>query len=251
MSDPENFLSRWSRRKKEVAREEAAPAEPERAADDTVAGRRPDEVLAEKAGEQPQPQAGKKTDEPAFDLSKLPSIESITAATDIRPFMAAGVPVALRQAALRRVWVADPKIRDFIEMAENQWDFTGASEVAGFDFSPPTGDVKRMVAELLGERRQTEPESVDRSVTSAAEAHEVPVEDFNQLPVSSGDGASAETAGVVAPNNSLRLNHDAQIEHDVPIEGAASNDVAAQNNDTPQEEPRKISRRSHGGAVPK
>jgi hypothetical protein len=27
-------------------------------------------------------------------------------------------------AALRRAWVSDPVIRDFIGIAENQWDFT-------------------------------------------------------------------------------------------------------------------------------
>ena len=62
----------------------------------------------------------------------LPPIESITAATDIRAFLAPGVPEELTRAALRRVWVTDPTIRDFVGLAENQWDFTNPDGVPGF-----------------------------------------------------------------------------------------------------------------------
>ena len=48
---------------------------------------------------------------------------TITAETDIRAFLQKGVPAQLTRAALRRAWVADPNIRNFREIAENQWDF--------------------------------------------------------------------------------------------------------------------------------
>ena len=68
--------------------------------------------------------APKTAKKPEFDLSKLPSLESITSATDIRAFLAPGVPQELSRAALRRAWAADPAIRDFVGLAENAWDFT-------------------------------------------------------------------------------------------------------------------------------
>jgi Protein of unknown function (DUF3306) len=43
--------------------------------------------------------------EPAFDVTKLPPIESITADSDIRAFLAPGVPPELTRAALRRAWL--------------------------------------------------------------------------------------------------------------------------------------------------
>ena len=52
----------------------------------------------------------------ATDLD-LEVIESITADTDIRAFLAPGVPVQLTRAALRRVWETDPAIRDFVGLA--------------------------------------------------------------------------------------------------------------------------------------
>lgn len=61
--------------------------------------------------------------EAPFDPVSLPSIESIVADTDIVAFLRAGVPAELTRAALRRAWSSDPAIRDFIGIAENQWDF--------------------------------------------------------------------------------------------------------------------------------
>jgi len=52
----------------------------------------------------------------------LPPIESIDAGSDIRCFLAPGVPVELTRAALRRAWVADPTIHDFIGLSEITWD---------------------------------------------------------------------------------------------------------------------------------
>ena len=68
---------------------------------------------------------------PEFDLTSLPSLESITAATDIRAFLAPGVPPELTRAALRRAWSADPAIRDFVGLPENDWDFTDPNGSAG------------------------------------------------------------------------------------------------------------------------
>jgi hypothetical protein len=67
-----------------------------------------------------------------FDAPRLPSIESIGAGSDIRPFLAPGVPAHLMRAALRRAWSTDPAIRDFIGLSENSWDFNGPDGVPGF-----------------------------------------------------------------------------------------------------------------------
>ena len=53
-------------------------------------------------------------------------------ASDLRPFLQRNVPVALQRAVLRRAWVIDPAIRDFIGIAENQWDFSKPETIPGF-----------------------------------------------------------------------------------------------------------------------
>jgi hypothetical protein len=148
MTDPEDFLSRWSRRKREA---KVGPDQPER--DRAVA---PDQA---KPDESPQPQAPVRASaasprdaaaDDVFDLSKLPSLDSIGAATDIRMFLQPGVPEALSRAALRRAWSADPGIRDFIGLAENAWDFTASDGMHGFGALDPA-DAKRLLAELFRE----------------------------------------------------------------------------------------------------
>jgi hypothetical protein len=148
MSEPENFLSRWSRRKLEVEQDSAEPQHPDETA--SVPQARPhDEPPEEKPDRPDQPD---KSDEPVFDIASLPSIESITAETDIRMFFHKGVPAELTRAALRRAWIADPAIRDFKEIAENQWDFATGSDLPGFgSLDASADDIRKMVADIFGD----------------------------------------------------------------------------------------------------
>ena len=109
MSEPEHFLTRWSRRKREAELE----AERKNEQSPVVA------LEQEQTKDADKPPAEER-DEPEIDLSTLPSMELIGADTDIRAFLQRGVPSDLTRAALRRVWAADPAIRDFIGIAENQ-----------------------------------------------------------------------------------------------------------------------------------
>jgi len=81
-----------------------------------------------------------------LDAAKLPSIESIGAGSDIRRFLAFGVPEDLTRAALRRAWSTDPAIRDFVGLSENSWDFDAQDGVPGF--GSPTG---QLMARTTGE----------------------------------------------------------------------------------------------------
>lgn len=69
---------------------------------------------------------------PTFDLASLPPIQSIAADTDIRSVLVSSVPVELTRVALRRAWATDPAIRDFVGIAEGQWDFNDPVAIPGF-----------------------------------------------------------------------------------------------------------------------
>jgi hypothetical protein len=117
MSERENPLLRWARLKQ--AAEGAEGTDPASAGSDPT-----------NAPEAP------------FDLASLPSIEEIAADTDIIAFLRAGVPSELVRAALRRAWTSDPAIRDFIGIAENQWDFNDPNAIPGFGpLTASEGDV--------------------------------------------------------------------------------------------------------------
>jgi len=87
----------------------------------------------------------------SFDVASLPSIESIAADTDIGAFLRSGVPAELTRAALRRAWASDPAIRDFIGIAENQWDFNSPDAIPGFGPMRATDNAPAMLTQVLGE----------------------------------------------------------------------------------------------------
>jgi hypothetical protein len=148
MSKPETALSRWSRRKRQSAsqrREAAAPAR-------------------EAAKEAARGDAVRDSEAPAapFDVGSLPPIESIVAGSDIRAFLQKGVPAALTRAALRQAWASDPAIRDFIEIAENQWDFTRPETIPGFGPLGASDEVQSLLAQALGELRNETKDLAER-----------------------------------------------------------------------------------------
>lgn len=253
MNDPEGFLSRWARRKRDADQEEAQPDELNKSAVPGDAADRDRAVPHDARLEQPADAKPDEADkeEPAFDLSKLPSINSITAETDIRPFLARGVPADLRQAALRRVWVADPHIRDFIGIAENQGDFTAAGDMPGFDFSPPTGDIARMIAEIFGENRSSETARSE----AAGEEPATTSSETKLLEDETGDHRNVTPATATHDVRGSELPSEVASDHETVRRTVLAERIdengAPQKDDAVQEEKIQTVRRSHGGAMPK
>ncbi len=83
---------------------------------------------------------------PAVDLASLPPIRSIGPGSDVSAYLTAGVPLELTQAALRSAWRTDPAVRDFVEIADNQWDFNTPEAIPGFGALGATEEAKALVA---------------------------------------------------------------------------------------------------------
>jgi hypothetical protein len=213
MNNPDNFLSRWSRRKRH-----AVDAQLEKTSGGQAS------VEPTPAGEQKQSKpasAPSKPGAPEFDVSSLPPIDSIGPGTDLSAFMQSDVPLALRHAALRRAWSADPAIRDFMGPTENYWDAVGPDGIPGFGDLDPGLDVKRMVSELFGEKAPEAPESPPVTTDKSAEIIE--------------DTQAPKSAHAPVPTEET---------HSQGTENGASQ------KQSPQTQPeRKIARR-HGGATP-
>jgi hypothetical protein len=222
MSAPENFISRWVRLK--------GSSDVRRGAEDTL--RSPAKEIAA-AVAQPEVVA---TADASFDPASLPPIETIGIDTDISAFLQTRVPAALTRAALRRAWSSDPAIRDFIGIAENQWDFNDPDAISGFGPLPEGYDVPALLSQALGRREDPTgvisetPESMEQS-RSAAINHEQAGPD--QSVHRDFEGAQ--------PTGNLRSLADGQDGEDA----ASGNDRVATADD-----PRR-SHRSHGSALPR
>ncbi len=223
MSGPESFLSRWSRRKLEPPKdEEFSPGPPAR-------GEREAKPSGREAMQDVPPETGEPTSG-AFDPASL-SIESIAADTDIRSFLQSGVPEELTRTALRRAWVTDPKIRDFIGIAENQWDFNDPGAMPGFGPLTAVEAAAALAAQIVGGADGGSRTIADASAAVPQAAPEAkPVGDDEPVDTLRQTGPEAKIAGLPEARNEEALAE----KHD----GAPGKNLA------------RGYPRSHGGALP-
>ncbi len=233
MDEQEKFLERWSRRKHEAAKPVELPVATPAA---EVEAAEPVDREAESPANPTTPQRADRAAAagPNIDLSKLPSLDSITAATDVRPFLAPGVPPELARAALRRAWVADPAIRDFVGLQENDWDFTNPSSMAGFGELPRDFDLRKLVAEIFGE---TEPALEGATPTHPPQITQNQQPFVAELPIASDLRQQSDAADPIVPagNAAEPVSEPSEVVQD-------SINTALQYNLT--------ARRKHGSALP-
>jgi hypothetical protein len=200
-SGGESFLSRWGRRKRE-ARAVPPPAETAPA----------DESAAEAESAAPL------ETEPALspeEVAALPPVETLTAESDFAAFLRKGVPEGLRLAALRRMWVLDPAIRDFVGDARDySYDWNNIDSIPGFGSLTPGGDATAAVERAVETARQESSppaESADERSRDAAQSEEVPPEsearsaDADPSAVRFGEAEQPDTAeriGALPPDGS-------------------------------------------------
>lgn len=222
------FLSRWSRRKRgEEVPEPEPPAPPVQAQPEL-------EPEPEPVAEAPPP-------EPEFDISTLPPIETLDASSDFTVFLKPGVPQALRNAALRKAWLADPLIRDYMSPLDYAWDFnTPGGLPHGFsNVLAETGEaLRKLVNQAIGEMEAEEEKPAEPPPGALALAEAA-------LPQPEGEPPPAEepllVEGPSASDDSqdiLALDPIRLSEAPLPVPPPTL------------EEPPPPPRRRHGGAMP-
>ncbi len=137
--EDEPFFARWSKRKR------AAEDAPEPAAETP-----PEPEIAPEADDSISPE----------ELAALPAVDDFTPQTDIRPFLRKGVPKSLRHAALRRMWLLTPAIRDHNDPAvDYAWDWNTPGGVPGDGAAPSVERAAEMLRDLVTPRRNAEPQT--------------------------------------------------------------------------------------------
>jgi Protein of unknown function (DUF3306) len=229
------FLSRWSRLKQDTKRtdgESPVPQPPplEGSGDARTAMEAP---LALRRAEDVDSR-----EQPSEQLP-LPSLDDITPGADVAAFFQNHVPEALRTAALRKLWVTDPEIKGFIEMADYQWDFNNPDSIPGWSSTLKGVDVKAMAERIFNavasETRQ--PDAVD----AAGRTLEARFDTSSQLPADQPDSLSNSTESPMISNASI---DSAKLEP-APAEG----DAAVQDNPSGSNG-YAMPRKRHGGALP-
>lgn len=193
--EDDGFLTRWARRKAEVKREAAAALA----------------VVPPEAEAPAEP-------EPAFDVSLLPSIEGLTGSSDITMFLQKGVPEALKNAALRKTWASDPAIRDYIGLADFQWDFNAPGAITGYGELAAGTDITAMMADITDHHLKQVAEVVQEAIDAPA---------------------------VPPPDAAVALESDTEPDSLAGLEAPAEDEVE------PAQVAHLAPRRRHGGATPR
>ncbi|KAB1070827.1 DUF3306 domain-containing protein [Methylobacterium planeticum] len=147
-----DFLSRWSRRKRDVAEREAELSGPPQPA--ALDG--PDAPPNETSGTPDGKVADHHTEGTGEaltpeEIAQLPSLDEVGIDTDLTQFLREGVPRVLRNAALRRMWSLDPSIRDYVsEAREYAYDWNVPGGVPGYGPLLPSDDVQGMLERIIG-----------------------------------------------------------------------------------------------------
>jgi len=217
--EDKRFFARWSQRKQKAK-------QPVREAPVAKADV-PSEPDAESHAEQ------------EVDLSSLPKLEDLTAATDISPFLRRGVPEHLRNAALRKSWALDPAVRNYVNPAlEYAYDWNTPGGVPGNSEIGAGIDVARLVSQIMG----TGEPAVEPSISAA----ETRIETTND------PGQSSEQTPDL-PSQPLRLSGQASAigqepsneEEGTRLEAGQTGDPKASDSAASQQAVRR-----HGSAKP-
>jgi hypothetical protein len=156
MSSVESFLRRWSRRKQAHQLELR----------DQPASETGEESLRQDEESQTAAEPSSPPTQALVSLpTPVPPIETIGQGTDIRPFLAVGVPEEITRAALRRAWSTDPAIRDFVGLSENFWEGTAGGSIPGFG-SLTLDEARDLLARLTGPSGEADQQQHDPPTVS-------------------------------------------------------------------------------------
>ena len=275
----DGFLARWSRKKQEVrgrgpqiSSPGTGEAESAQSAEPGVGGdaplhvsnpHRPADASRPLPGRERKEEEGAELEADPESAEPLPSIESLTAESDISAFLRKGVPEVLKNAALRRAWSLDPAIRDFASPAEYAWDFNAPGSMAGFGQAAASVSDKIVSYSLDPSRAAPERPAGSAAVATPASATAVSpalataAQPPDPPPRPSRQAASAATECRGDPSSDAPPDAAAGRGQPAPAGAAAAKDQGAGLPRSPDpHEPsgghsEKAAQGRHGGALPR
>lgn len=224
-------MSVWSRRKL-AAKREAAQS-------------RQDEADLEKPSVQETGVEADDSTEPSVVddayIQALPPIDEITAKTDLGPFMKRGVPIALRNAAMRKMWMTNALIRDLDDPAvDYAWDWNSAEGVPGAGKILNRDNVAKMVDDLVNRGGPSEDAPEEESTAESTP-------DFEDQSQDSTGRTIAVDTGTQKSKEPMHTSDTAEPTPQQQVDVSEPDPAAEDRSDPSEDRPRH---RRHGGALP-
>lgn len=242
----DNLFSRWSRRKL-AARPDDAHALPE--VNEAPGEKAASHVVADSQPPRPDP-VQPEAEAEAGPAEPLPRLEDLTAESDLTAFLKKGVPSALRNAALRKIWSLDPAIRDYVGPSEYAWDFNQPGSMAGFG---PLDAKETVVGFLSRTARAIEP---DAEPTVTPQPPDAASERSESTPSDTATNTAIDTEvpepfPVAEPLEGRLPEEGADTAYGISSEAESAARQNLPDTDEPSLTPDPPSRPRHGGAMPR
>ena len=166
------------------------------------------------------------------EIEALPPLDTVNSREELQLFLRKGVPKALRQAALRKVWILNPKISGYLDVARDYaYDWNAAGGVPGNSGTLSPGEALRMVDKFLQKKPEPADEpSVSENAPQVAEKATAETEMTTENP-------PEQTEPATVTDNPQDTTFVADAETVLPESDSAPVDTAA--------------RRRHGSAIPR
>lgn len=158
MSDDTSFASRWSRRKQAVKDD---------AVEEESLQEQPEETVEEA---EPEPE---KTEAEVLAEFNLKDPDEMEPGDDFSGFMNSGIPQALRNRALRKLWLSNPALANLDQLLDYGEDFTSKGDIV--ETITTAYKVGRGFVDKLTEEDESEVESTDLAkIEGSPETEETP-----------------------------------------------------------------------------
>jgi hypothetical protein len=228
--DPEgNFLQRWSQNKIKQAEPDVAPP-----AADLVVGPDVDPDVTPDANPDTElVAAGGETEITEDEIANLPDIETLGKDSDYTGFMREGVPVALQNLALRKLWLSDPVLANLDGLNDYDEDF-GKILREGAKYMKRLVDAGEKITRPGADPEEDKTEETDEEKLDEQQDG-VPIADAGNADAGNAD------AGIADAGNAYAGNADPEIaEPEVANDGEAETppEIVAEIDPDTGEEPR-------------
>lgn len=192
------FLSRWSRLKREQA---AAPDPTDRQRDSLPENVETENTVADQARSSSDMDDKEISQE---EIDALPALETVATREDLAPFLRKGMPKALRNAAMRKMWSLNPTISGYLDPARDYaYDWNVPDGVPGYGGFLTPEQAADAVRKFLTPARSTdikvsEGEYSKKNTESDDAAADIDLPETSQEPRIAGPAPHLPTTGAAS-----------------------------------------------------
>jgi hypothetical protein len=161
------------------------------------------------------------------------------------------VPPELTRAALRRAWAADPKIRDFIGLSENSWDFNAPGAITGFGSLEMTDELRQQIARMVGRSLTNEATDSPAQTSAEVQGKPSPAETSTESVATAAEVSTQHVQSNAGTSQNERVGAHSESHNSGALPQRSEADIASRNSSENTNNDQLIGKRPHGRALPK